>query len=103
MTMISNLPIYNNIISMKKILTLLIILLSFTQVNAQSKINYWTWSSNHLKQEPQKWNRYDSWNYMPRYYQNFTIVSFTLKPFKLQKPNNYFIYREKKKSYKFIF
>ena len=103
MTMISNFQFYNNIIGMKKIfITLLLLLSVISYSQTTTKINYWTWSTNHLKQEPQKWNRYDSWNYLPRYYFAPTI-SFTIKPFKYQKPFNYFLYRENKKAYKFIY
>ncbi len=87
---------------MGKILIILftvLILSGFSQVN---KINYWTWSSNHIQNEPQKWNRIDYYNYMPRYYVVPTI-SFTLKPFRYQRPSNYFFYKERNRKYKFIF
>lgn len=88
---------------MKKILTTLLLLLTIVSYSQTiTKINYWTWSSNHLKQEPQKWNRIDYYNYLPRYYMTPTI-SFTLKPFRYQKPSNYFFYRENKKVYKFVY
>lgn len=86
---------------MKKVLTLMLLMLSLN-LAAQTKINYWTWYSNHvISSQPEKWNRYDSWNYMPRYYFAPTI-SFSLK-FRYMRPSNYFYYREKKRTYKFIF
>lgn len=87
---------------MKNLLLIIFMFLTVSTFSQTKVINYWNWSNNHLKQEPQKWNRYDYWNYMPRYYVVPTI-SFTLKPFKYQKPSNYFYYREKNRKYKFIF
>lgn len=87
---------------MKNLILILFCLVSLSGKSQQiNKINYWTWSEFHLKQEPQKWNRYDYSLYMPRYYVAPTI-SFSLK-LKYMKPSNYFFYREKKRVYKFIF
>lgn len=85
---------------MRIFLILLVLSISMTSQNIQS-INNWTWSDNHLKQEPERWNRYDYKNYMSRYYVSPTI-SFSLR-LKYMGPNNYFFYREKKRIYKFIF
>lgn len=87
---------------MKNLILIIFCLVSLSVKSQQiNKINYWTWSEFHLKQEPQKWNRYDYSVYMPRYYVAPTI-SFSLK-LKYMKPSNYFFYREKKRVYKFIF
>ena len=86
---------------MKYLITILFLIL-FNSSDAQIKINYWNCERNHtVKNFPEKWNRYDSWNYLPRYYYAPTIT-FSLK-MKYQKPTNYFYYKEKNRKYKFIF
>jgi hypothetical protein len=87
---------------MKNIIIILLLLISISGYSQVTKINYWTWKSNHTIQSPEKWNRYDYWNYMPRYYVVPTI-SFSLKPFRYLKPSNYFYYKERNRKYKFIF
>lgn len=85
---------------MKYLITLL--LLTLLNVGFSQTLNYWNWEQNHtVKKFPEKWNRYDSWNYLPRYYYAPTIT-FSLK-MKYQKPTNYFYYKEKNRKYKFIF
>lgn len=85
---------------MKYIITLILLIL--LNISSAQTINYWTWEQNHtVKKIPEKWNRYDSWNYLPRYYYAPTIT-FSLK-MKYQKPTNYFYYKEKNRKYKFIF
>ena len=86
---------------MKKIFISCFILLTIS-TKSQVNINYYNWRSNHLLDEPQKFNRCDSWIYIQRYYYSPTI-SFTLKPFRYKPPFNYFLYKEKKRKYKFIF
>lgn len=86
---------------MKYLITILFLIL-FNSSDAQIKINYWNWERNHtVKNFPEKCNRYDSWNYLPRYYYVPT-VSFSLK-LKYQKPTNYFYYKENNRKYKFTF
>lgn len=88
---------------MRYLFLILFTLFVFLGKSQTVKINYWTWSSNHLKQEPQKWNRIDFQNYMPRYYNNFGVsFSFSKKGIKWQR-SNYFLYKEGKRTYKFIF
>ena len=82
---------------MKNLILVIILMLSLSGYS-QTKINFQTWNNLHQQPIPQKFNRYDSWNYLPRYYYSPTITI----PLNLKfKKSNYFYYKDRKK-YKFI-